>query len=107
MPIFGELATGKRRSFPWRSWLVCLAILALDVHLANRFHLPLCGAATVQANSAKVQHIDRDAYRWAPPVVTLSVPLLPAPAPPVVADERGYLSPHVHCLYDRPPPALA
>ena len=107
MPIFGQLATAKRRPFPWRSWLVCLAILALDVHLASRFNLPLPGTATVQTNSAKVQHMDQDAYRWAPPVVSLSAFLAPAPLPPVVADERGFTSPHVHCLYDRPPPVLS
>ena len=107
MPTFGQPATTGRRPFPWRRWLVCLAILALNAHLANRFHLPLDGSATVQTNTAKVQHMDQDAYRWAPPVVSLSVLLLPAPATPVLADERGYLPPHIPCLYDRPPPALA
>ncbi|MGO9208708.1 MAG: hypothetical protein ACLP2H_01185 [Terriglobales bacterium] len=50
--------------------------------------------------------MDQDAFGWAPPVVNVSVPLAPALAPPPIADERGHLSPPVHCLYDRPPPAL-
>ncbi len=106
MPIFGQLATAKRRPLPWRSWLVCFAILSLGAHLAGRFSLPLSGPVTVQSNSPKVQHMDRDAYGWAPPVVSVSVSLVPAPDPPVVADERGHLSPPLHCLYDRPPPVL-
>ena len=106
MPVFGQFATAKRRPFPWRRWLVCFAVLTLGAHLAGRFSLPLSGPATVQSNSPHVQHMDQDAYGWAPPVVNVSVPLSPALAPPPIADEKGHLSPPVHCLYDRPPPAL-
>jgi len=106
MPIFGQLATAKRRPLPWRSWLVCFAILSLGAHLAGRFSLPLSGPVTVQSNSPKVQHMDRDACGWAPPVVSVSVSFVPAPDPPVVADERGHLSAPGHCLDDRPPPTL-
>ncbi len=106
MPSFGQLATAKRRPLPWRSWLVCFAILSLGAYLAGRFSLPLSGLATVQSNSPKVQHMDQDAYGWAPPVVQVSVPLAPALGPPPIADESGHLAPPVHCLYDRPPPAL-
>jgi len=107
MPIFGQLATAKRRPFPWWRWLVCFAILSLGAHLAGRFSLPLAGPATVQSNSPHVQHMDQDAHGWAPPVVTVSVPLVPTFAPPSIAGERGHLSPPVQCPYDRPPPALA
>jgi len=106
MPIFGQIATAKRRPFPWRRWLVCFAVLTLGAHLAGRFSLPLSGPATVQSNSPHVQHMDQDAYGWAPPVVNVSVPWAPALAPPPSADEKGHLSPPAHCLYDRPPPAL-
>jgi len=106
MPICGQLATAKRRPLLWRRWLVCFAILSLGVHLAGRYNLPLSGHATVQSNSPSVQHMDQDAYGWTPPVVSVSVPLVPAFASPPIADERGHLSPRVHCLYDRPPPAL-
>jgi len=107
MPKSGQLAGAKRRSFPWRSWLVCLAILCLDAHLAHRFHLPLSGTAAVQANSAKVQHMDRDGYRWLPPALSLSFLMVPLLTPPPVAPEAGYVPPWAHCLYDRPPPAFS
>jgi hypothetical protein len=107
MSISGQSATAKRRFLSWQGMLICLAILSLDAHLANRFQLPLGGAATVQANSPKVQHMDQDAYRWVPPPVHFSAPLRPVPGPPLVTEKRSYSSPSIPCLYDRPPPELA
>jgi len=105
MPIIGQLAAAKRHPLLWRRWLVCFAILSLGAHLAGRFNLPLSGQATVQSNSPYVQHMNQDAHGWAPPpVIRVSVPLVPSLAPPPVAGEKGHPSPPVHCLYDRPPP---
>jgi hypothetical protein len=102
----GQLAALKRRSFPWRSWLVCLAILCVDAHLASRFHLPLSGAAVVQSNSAKVQHMDQDGYRWLPPALSLSFLFVPILVSPPAAAESDYTPPRIDCLYNRPPPAV-
>jgi len=98
-----DLGSGIPRLLP--GTLVCLALISLDLHLANRFQLPLTGAATVQANSPNVQHMDQDAYRWVPPRLSLSVPLRPAPAAPLMTEDSSFLPPHLPCLYDRPPPA--
>jgi len=107
MPKFGQLAITARRFFPWRGLLVCLAVICLDAHLANRFHLPLSGNAVVQANSAKVQHMDRDGFRWLPPRLSLSPLFVPLRLPPPLTPEAGYMPPRVHSLYDRPPPAFS
>jgi len=104
MPISGQSANAVRRLSSWQGVLVCLAILSLNVHLANRFQLPFDGTATVQPNSPKVQHMDRDASRWVPPSICFSFPLQRIPDPPIVTEEATYSSPQVHCLYDRPPP---
>jgi len=106
MPKFSQFARAKRRFFSWQGVLVCLAILCLDSHLASRFRLPLSTTATLQSNSAKVQHMDRDAHRWMPPIFTLSVPTSTVPTPLPEAHERGYLSAQVRCLYARSPPVF-
>lgn len=105
MPKFSQFAMAKRCFVSWHEMLVCLAILCLHAHLVSRFHLPLSGTAVIQAQTAKVQHMDQDAYRWVPPPRSLFNPLSPALAPPPVKQEQGYLSPQIRCLCDRSPPA--
>jgi len=104
MPRFSRFARAKLRLVSWQGALICLAILCLNAHLARRFHLPLSGTATVQSNSAKVQHMDSDAHRWIPPVRTASVSLVPVLIPLPLTELRSYQSLSVPCLYDRPPP---
>jgi hypothetical protein len=106
MSILGQSASAVRRLFSWQGVLVCLAILSLDIHLAKRFQLPLNGTATIQSDSPKIQHMDRDAFRWVPPSISFSIPLQPIPDPLIVTEETRYSSTHVHWLYDRPPPEL-
>jgi hypothetical protein len=104
MPGFSQFAGAKRPLVSWQGALICLAILCLNAHLARRFHLPLSGTATVQSNSAKVQHMDSDAHRWIPPVRTAPVSLVRVLTPLLLTEVRSYQSLSVPCLYDRPPP---
>ena len=104
MPRFSQFARAKGRFFYWHAAIACLAILSLNTYLVSRFHLPLSGTATVQSNSAKVQHMDHDASRWVPPIWSLLAPLSPALMRPPMREKHGYLPPQVHRLCDRSPP---
>jgi len=104
MPGFSQFAGAKRSLASWQGALICLAILCLNAHLANRFHLPLSGSTTVQSNAAKVQHMDRDAHRWMPPAPAASITLVAFPTTLLLTEVRSYQSLIVPCLCDRPPP---
>ena len=106
MPRFSQFVRAKRPLVSWQGALICLAILCLNAHLARRFHLPLSGTATVQSNSAKVQHMDRDAHRWIPPTWSASFQFVPTLSPALPAQGSNYLSLSVSFLYDRPPPVF-
>jgi len=106
MPEFCEFGTARRRFVSWQGLLVCLAILCLDAHLAHRFHLLLSGTTVVQARPAKVQHMDRDAYRWVPPVRRFSFSLSPVLEATHETEALAYLSLRVRSLYGRSPPIL-
>jgi hypothetical protein len=94
-----------RSFFKTPSWLVCLAILSLGIHLADRFDLPLSGTATIQSNTPRTQHLDQDGYQWLPPATNAVVRLAWVPAPQVTPQEKCQQSLHVRWLFDRPPPS--
>jgi heme/copper-type cytochrome/quinol oxidase subunit 2 len=94
---------------PWWRWaLISVVTLSLFVTVATRtFHVTISHSATVQSDSPQAirQHMDRDAVRWAAPVLQLTVLLAPtfylrmSPAAPPLATfliEEN--------LYNRPPP---
>jgi hypothetical protein len=96
-------------SLQWRrSAVVSIVMLSLVVTLATRtFHVTIPSSITVQSSAPQAmrQHMDRDAFGWAPPVLQFTVLLVPksylrvAPAGPALATlliEEN--------LYNRPPP---
>jgi hypothetical protein len=92
----------------WRGWVVSLAVLTLTISLASRtVELRLSAQTSVgsQAHQAKIQHRDRDAFGWAPPLAN-SEPFYVSVSPqPVAPEKTPNLSEEVdHCLYNRPPP---
>ena len=94
----------------WRALIIVLAILSLTISVATRtFGGTLSHASEVQSNATQTmrQHLDRDAFQWAPPVVVLTnlepstfyphfAPAGP-PLPNLLVDES---------LYNRPPPSF-
>ena len=103
MPTFSHLVHATIL-FCWRLLLVSVAITSLGIHLADRFHAPRTVAVAVQSDSPRVQHMDQDACAWVPPAMSLSFPSFVISNPSIAPHKQGYLPPHVHCLYDRPPP---
>jgi hypothetical protein len=105
-----ETTDVRLRSAPWpRRALVSVVMFSLVVTLATRtFHVTVPHSTTVQSSSplSVRQHMDRDAFRWAPPVLQFTVLLIPtfyarvAPAGPPLPT-----LPIEENLYNRPPPA--
>lgn len=106
MPKFSQFAMAKRCFVSWHGMLVCLAILCLNAHLVSRFHLPFSGTTVIQAQTAKVQHMDQDAYRWLPPLRNLSIALSPVLVGWPQTDESVCQLVPVQRLCDRSPPAF-
>jgi hypothetical protein len=108
MPLLTHQEVAERRLFFRRGLLVCLAIVAFVVTLANRtFRLSRTQTTTVHSTSvnAKIQHRDNDAFQWSAP---LAMPLLlwsSAPFRRIVLEGKPPLPLRVDdCLYNRPPP---
>jgi len=105
--VFHERTVERLRQL-WRCLVVSLGILALTVSLASRtVNLKLSAQASVasQAQSAKIQHRDRDAFIWVPALASSEPFYLPVISEPVVSEEAPVLSEQVDsCLYNRPPP---
>lgn len=99
-------------SVEWRrSAIVSIVTLSLVVTLATRtFHVTIPSSTTVHSGSPQAirQHMDRDAFRWVPPVLQFT--LLQVPELYVrVARARPALSTLLieENLYNRPPPACS
>jgi hypothetical protein len=89
--------------------LVSLAILALTISLANRTFEgsfdthPTAHSAT---SKAKIQHRDRDAAKWFPPIAVFAR-FCPARISIVQPKEdRSQVTVFYDSLYNRPPPIL-
>jgi hypothetical protein len=107
MTLVGSEQLAERRLFSRRGVVICCAVLALIISLANRtvhgtFHLkPTVHSVSV---NAKIQKQDKDAAEWAPEPATVS--LLWISEQTVCHPSAGtkHLQPHYDSLYNRPPP---
>jgi hypothetical protein len=107
VPLLGTEQVPKVRLLSGRGFAVALVIFALTASLATRvFHDTHSSTPQVQSSSSfqKVQHRDKDASEWAPPVSELSI--LWVEEASVVPDTREDIHVRVHyqSLYNRPPP---
>jgi len=92
----------------WRKLTIFLSIASLAITLASRFYrqpssdVPTVG---VDAGNAKIQHRDRAALDWSPPLRVVQLPSPPAPVARMHAEEENLLAVKTDgCLYNRPPP---
>jgi heme/copper-type cytochrome/quinol oxidase subunit 2 len=95
---------------PWWRWtLISIVMFSLVITVATRtFHVTISHSTTVQSDSPQAirQHMDRDAVRWAAPVLQMTVLMAPTfyprmslaapPLPTFLIEEN---------LYTRPPPS--
>lgn len=97
----------KAYLFSSRGIAVALVVFALTASLATRvFHADYSATRQLQSSSSyqKIQHRDKDASEWAPPVAELSI--LWVEEASVTPDflEELYARVHYESLYNRPPP---
>jgi hypothetical protein len=88
--------------------LVALIVaLGLTVSLAGRVFAGTIYPGTAihsGAASAKVQHRDTDAVRWAPPATVYSLLWTAEPFLTPEPVQQAFFHPHYDSLYNRPPP---
>jgi hypothetical protein len=99
--------TPTKRLLSFRGLLASLAIISLTITLASRtFHVSSFNQLTVKSASTlgKVQHRDKDASEWAPPLAFLVMSWVPEAAFVQQPRERDLLDLQYHCLSNRPPP---
>jgi hypothetical protein len=92
----------------WRKLIVFLSIASLSITLASRvFHQSSSDVRTAAANTAnaKIQHRDRVAQHWTPPLRTGHLPSYPTSVARMHAEEENLPGMKTDdCLYNRPPP---
>lgn len=90
-----------------RGLVACLAIVALTVSLANRVvrgsfdDRPTAHSASY---GGKIQHRDKDALEWFPPVPSFAVLSVTGFFVAGAATEKAIVCPPYVSLYNRPPP---
>ena len=107
MPLYGFEQGGNRPLGSGRRAVIFLASVALVVSLASRtFQSAIYLERTVHAQfvGAKIQHRDRDAVGWIPPMVGLFLLWAATPSAPVEPTEKYYVRAYDQSLYNRPPP---
>lgn len=107
VPLVGAERVPKERILSRRGIAVVLLVFTLTVSLANRVvHGSYSGKPAAHSSSSyeKIQHRDRDADEWAPPVAQLSLLWVNEPALPPETGETVHLRVHCNSLYNRPPP---
>jgi hypothetical protein len=105
--------TAKKRLL-WRWTLTGVVLVCLVVSLATRFHGAVQHTATAHTPTllsvpaqGTHQHMDRDAVRWADPVLAFTLLQAPTFHPRVVQQAQPAISTFFpkDNLYKRPPPA--
>jgi hypothetical protein len=103
----GAYRLPERRPFGRHGLVALILVLGLTVSLAERvFAGEIYSNSAVHSGacSAKVQHRDTDAVRWAPPVPAYSLLWTAERSPDAAPIDRPYFHPHYDSLYNRPPP---
>jgi hypothetical protein len=107
VPLVGAERVPRERILSRRGIAVVLLVLTLTASLANRVvHVSSLSKPTAHSSASyeKLQHRDRDADEWAPPVAQLSLLWVNEPALPPETGETVHLRVHCNSLYNRPPP---
>jgi hypothetical protein len=107
VPLVGAERVPKERILSRRGIAVVLLVFTLTASLANRVvHGSYSSKLTAHSSSSyeKLQHRDRDADEWAPPVAQLSILWANEPSIPRDACETPHFRLSCNSLYNRPPP---
>jgi hypothetical protein len=107
VPLVGAERVPKERILSRRGIAVVLLVFTLTASLANRVvHGSYSSKPTAHSSSSyeKLQHRDRDADEWAPPVAQLSLLWANEPSIPHDACETPHFRLSCNSLYNRPPP---
>lgn len=86
---------------------MALLVFALTASLPTRvFHSAFTAGPQVQSSSSyeKIQHRDKDASEWVPPVAELSILWVEEASVPPEPGEYLHVHFHYESLYNRPPP---
>ncbi|HET8826585.1 MAG TPA: hypothetical protein VFM77_15705 [Terriglobales bacterium] len=97
----------KVRLLSGRGVAVALVVFALTASLATRvFQGGYAAAPQVQSSSSyqKIQHRDKDASEWVPPVAELSILWVEQASVTPEYGEEPHVDVHYESLYNRPPP---
>jgi hypothetical protein len=107
VPLVGAEQLPERRLLSRRSVVALIVVLGLTVSLAGRvFSGDTYSTTAIHSgvSSAKVQHRDADAVRWAPPAPLYSLLWTAERSLNAEPVEQAYFHPHYDSLYNRPPP---
>lgn len=107
MPLVGAEQLPKRPLRSRRGLVALIVVLGLTVSLAGRvFAIETYSTTAIHSgfSSAKVQHRDTDAVRWAPPTPLYSLLWIAESSTKAETVQRAYFHPHYDSLYNRPPP---
>jgi hypothetical protein len=107
VPLLGAERVPKVCLLSSRGIAVALVVFALIASLPTRvLNSSFTAGPHVQSSSShqKIQHRDKDAFEWVPPVSELSILWVEeASVPPEFHDEL-HVPVHYESLYNRPPP---